>query len=112
MINYGDLKSKVTQLAKEQLTELLPKILDECKDYFQKQKASHEENKFKQVIHRNVTCDNCQASPILGVRYRCVVCEDYDLCSKCECEDIHKHPMLKISNPKKYKEFLKDLIKK
>ena len=112
LINYVDLKAKVTQLAKEQMNELLPKILDECKTYVQQQKACQEENRFKQVIHRNVVCDGCNVSPILGVRYKCVVCEDYDLCAQCEAKDNHKHPMLKITSPKKYKEFMKDLIKK
>jgi hypothetical protein len=33
--------------------------------------------------HAAVTCDNCLMSPIQGVRYKCSVCPDYDLCSSC-----------------------------
>jgi hypothetical protein len=35
------------------------------------------------VIHENVACDNCQAHPIRGVRYKCSMCPDYDLCACC-----------------------------
>jgi hypothetical protein len=34
-------------------------------------------------IHIGVSCDLCQSSPIRGVRYKCEVCRDYDLCSNC-----------------------------
>jgi hypothetical protein len=38
------------------------------------------------LTHENVRCDNCQTLPIRGVRYKCAVCVDYDLCSSCiEC---------------------------
>jgi hypothetical protein len=31
-------------------------------------------------VHKNVTCDGCELSPILGARWKCSVCADYDLC--------------------------------
>jgi ankyrin repeat protein len=36
-----------------------------------------------EVIHGNVTCDSCQVDPIMGLRHKCLVCRDYDLCHKC-----------------------------
>lgn len=41
------------------------------------------------VVHRGVTCDKCGRSPIVGVRYRCSNCQDYDLCEDCEARDEH-----------------------
>lgn len=33
--------------------------------------------------HRNVRCDGCDVSPVIGVRYKCAVCPDFDVCSRC-----------------------------
>lgn len=33
--------------------------------------------------HDGVTCDNCKAVAFIGVRYRCSMCPDYDLCESC-----------------------------
>jgi len=35
------------------------------------------------VRHESITCDVCGVSPIVGVRYRCTVCPDYDVCEIC-----------------------------
>jgi hypothetical protein len=35
------------------------------------------------VSHAGITCDQCGASPVVGVRYRCSVCPDFDLCDSC-----------------------------
>lgn len=112
LINYTDLKEKVTQLAKEQLGILLPKILDECKTYVKNEKSKDKNNECKQIVHQKIMCDSCTALPIIGTRYHCVICEDFDLCSNCEVTEVHKHPMLKISSPEKYQAFLKELIRK
>lgn len=49
-----------------------------------------------QVVHQEVRCDGCQAFPIIGIRYKCAVCPDFDLCEKCENSCNHDHPFLKI----------------
>lgn len=57
------------------------------------------------VRHRNIACDNCQKTPITGVRYKCMhpSCPDFDLCSVCEAlpKPVHPrdHPLLKIRAP-------------
>ena len=38
-------------------------------------------NTFK--VHACVVCDGCQASPIIGRRFKCSDTANYDLCSKC-----------------------------
>jgi len=53
-----------------------------------------------QIIHKNITCDACNIEPIIGNRYKCTECADYDLCEKCESQGIHSHHLfLKISTP-------------
>jgi len=51
-------------------------------------------------VHPGVTCDACDKQPIEGNRYKCVVCEDYDLCGSCEAAGRHPgHNMMRISSP-------------
>jgi hypothetical protein len=53
-----------------------------------------------QVEHEAVECDACEVNPIKGVRFKCSVCPDYDLCEGCEAKGVHpEHPMLKIRDP-------------
>lgn len=47
------------------------------------------------TIHRSVTCDGCGLSPITGKRFKCLMCHDFDLCSKCEAKNDHAHPMVR-----------------
>ncbi|ORZ11982.1 hypothetical protein BCR42DRAFT_453919 [Absidia repens] len=49
------------------------------------------------VKHNNVICDHCNAD-IVGVRYKCGHCPDYDLCEACEPLRLHNqdHVFLKI----------------
>ncbi|XP_030376829.1 protein ref(2)P [Scaptodrosophila lebanonensis] len=42
------------------------------------------------VIHDNVECDSCGVLPLVGFRYKCVQCPNFDLCQRCEA--AHKHP--------------------
>jgi len=35
------------------------------------------------AVHPGVTCDSCGVSPILGPRFKCERCHDYDLCGNC-----------------------------
>jgi len=52
----------------------------------------------EEVVHHGVTCDGCQQSPIKGIRFKCKVCADFDLCTACEAKNIHPadHPMFKF----------------
>merc|ERR1739842_91527 len=41
----------------------------------------------------------CEKTPIVGHRYKCVVCDDFDLCGSCEAAGCHPvHNMIRISN--------------
>jgi hypothetical protein len=41
------------------------------------------------VHHHGYVCDSCHAHPIRGMRWRCLNCADYDLCSDCYMRDKH-----------------------
>lgn len=58
--------------------------------------VSDQINSANQEVHSTVICDGCEATPIMGVRYKCSVCKNFDFCSMCEERRCHEHPFLKI----------------
>ena len=53
------------------------------------------------------SCDGCHQFPITGSRYKCKVCEDYDLCDECfRCRRVHRHPFYRINEPGRTKFYL------
>jgi len=52
-----------------------------------------------QTVHHGVTCDGCSTYPIVGNRYKCSVCPDYDLCESCHSQEKHKeHTLNKVES--------------
>lgn len=43
------------------------------------------------VQHIGVVCDGCGASPIVGTRFKCTSCPDYDLCQGCHEKRTELH---------------------
>ena len=56
------------------------------------------------IIHYDINCSKCNQL-IEGIRYKCSVCKNYNLCSKCEESNEHEHDFFKIKkNENKQKE--------
>ena len=36
------------------------------------------------TIHNGIECNNCNKNPIQGIRYKCLICDNYNLCESCE----------------------------
>ena len=55
-----------------------------------------------EAMSHNVICDQCGIYPILGIRYKCEICADYDVCSECIAKLLKKndntHSFRTISN--------------
>merc|ERR1712226_831325 len=50
-------------------------------------------------LHPGIVCDGCDG-PVLGPRYKCLVCADYDLCKDCEGRGLHsQHKMVRLPQP-------------
>ena len=47
------------------------------------------------TIHKNIACNECKVFPIVGYRYRCLECPDYNLCEQCEKTVEHEHNFIK-----------------
>ncbi|KAM6224820.1 sequestosome-1 [Rhynchocyon petersi] len=53
----------------------------------------------RNMLHPNVICDGCNG-PVVGTRYKCKVCPDYDLCATCEGKGMHRqHSKLALLSP-------------
>ncbi|XP_078684809.1 sequestosome-1-like isoform X2 [Branchiostoma floridae x Branchiostoma belcheri] len=51
------------------------------------------------IFHPNVVCDGCNG-PVMGSRFKCTVCPDFDLCGTCEGLGLHpEHELLRLRNP-------------
>ena len=84
----------IVDVVQKELQNYLPKMMKKM------QKDAQKKTKPKiEVMHPNIICDNCDCEPIVGVRYKCSVCKDFDLCEKCEANTTHEHPFLKIRHP-------------
>ncbi|KAK7486952.1 hypothetical protein BaRGS_00021768, partial [Batillaria attramentaria] len=59
-----------------------------------------EEMELVPSTHPHVTCDACAMCPIMGPRYKCKVCDDYDMCENCfRSIKSHRHPFLRYTEP-------------
>jgi hypothetical protein len=60
--------------------------------------SSNRINKEGKIIHRMVSCDGCGMCPIIGERFKCTVCPNFDYCSNCKqlFGNIHGHAMEEV----------------
>ena len=58
-------------------------------------------NNQKYVIHKGIKCNECGMNDIIGIRYKCSKCPNYNLCENCEENTEHdeNHMFVKIREP-------------
>lgn len=47
-------------------------------------------------FQNDIACDGCGWQPIIGIRYKCSVCQEFNLCRECKERKGHPHAFLKI----------------
>jgi hypothetical protein len=55
-----------------------------------------------QHLHPSVRCDGCDMHPLVGPRFKCAVCINFDLCESCFNSGFHAsegHPCHRIERP-------------
>eukprot|EP00828_Plagiopyla_frontata_P035856 TRINITY_DN47459_c0_g1_i2.p2 TRINITY_DN47459_c0_g1~~TRINITY_DN47459_c0_g1_i2.p2 ORF type:complete len:352 (+),score=79.23 TRINITY_DN47459_c0_g1_i2:162-1217(+) len=78
--------------------------IDDCNQSFiQKesiiiQEKTEPQKEIKISIHINCICDGCGMNPIIGIRYKCSVCKEFNYCENCEMSKEHEHLFLKIKD--------------
>jgi len=88
--------AQLTHVVREEVREYCKSTFMGMLQDFLTQKRSEQ----AKVEHTRVECDGCSCAPIKGIRYKCSVCHDYDLCEVCEAKGTHpEHPMVKIRQP-------------
>lgn len=82
--------------------QLSAAYLERLKEAHQMKSSSHDsaEHSSKEgFLHQGIHCDSCNGQ-IYGLRYNCVQCFNYDLCSKCEAAGNHSlHVMIRLPGP-------------
>ena len=67
----------------------------------------NKENKRKKEIHYSIICDGCNMGPLVGNRYKCKICQNFDYCEKCyeknKTTHSHEFELIKKSEFKKPK---------
>jgi len=48
--------------------------------------------------HFGVECDGCKAAPLVGPRFKCPACPDYDLCGNCYTRKLELHGNCEAAN--------------
>lgn len=77
---------------------MVKSFTQEMKKEKEKEKKNHIE---KQPVHYNIQCDGCKVFPIVGKRFKCKTCPNFDYCEKChnELKQKHGHEFNLISKP-------------
>lgn len=94
----------ITFSSDDELTEALSYINDGVfKVYIEEKSETRRETKetgsSHGVYHPRIICDGCEGR-VRGLRYKCTVCPDFDLCSGCKSAGLHsEHEMITIEKP-------------
>lgn len=95
------LKSADSELKEKKQCEFFMKVVEctcneECP--FKKTQTLKQPLIGSKKMHSHVTCDVCFTRDIVGKRYKCLICVNFDICETCEAKDSHnQHPMIRCS---------------
>ena len=86
------IKQSIREMVQSKMKILEQSILEELA---KKEKENHI------ITHKGISCSNCGMRDIVGIRYKCTTCPNFNLCENCEENIDHddNHVMLKIKEP-------------
>jgi hypothetical protein len=105
MLENSSLKDSVIEAVKQTINNNIEKFKDELiKKAIEESTMAIDKamnSSYCLTVHSGIRCNECGVSPIVGIRYKCNICQDYDLCQNCEGKkgDDHKHPLTKHRQP-------------
>ena len=77
--------------------------MNEMSEIISKSKIKSQNESMCNTVHEGVKCQKCNQYPIIGYRYKCSVCNNYNLCQNCEENSEHEHDFIKIRKVNKNK---------
>jgi hypothetical protein len=92
----------------------LNKLEEERQIKYQSELSKYSQNRISMsvcnTIHNGIKCEKCGINPIQGIRYKCSICDNYNLCELCE--DLNselqfhnnQHDFIRMRNEKKKKD--------
>uniref|UniRef100_A0A915PU36 ZZ-type domain-containing protein n=1 Tax=Setaria digitata TaxID=48799 RepID=A0A915PU36_9BILA len=84
-----------SQLRIQTIAENLPQYENE-----KTPRKAEKGNKRTKESHPFVTCNRCD-QPLYGIRYKCAICDDFDLCEECEKDGTHPdHALIRYATPR------------
>ena len=112
-----DILEKSIQQSKIIINEFMEKVIKEeekRQNIFQDELSKLTQSKLSlsklnATVHKNIQCNHCKTNPIIGIRYQCSECNDYNLCESCEelnaeeCFHPKEHDFLRLRFEKEQK---------
>ena len=97
----------IIQEIPEKLEKNFENKTKELESFYNKYKIK---NKSYKEIHTGIKCQKCFMNPIIGIRYKCSQCNNYNLCEQCENEnsESNEHPHVFLKYIKKEEQILLD----
>ena len=68
-----EISSKTIELIQNEIKDLIPNLLNEAKELPDQKHLNREINVYNSQIHDGTKCNECGMSPIVGLRYICVI---------------------------------------
>ena len=116
VLSTDDIQKEIEEITQQELPAMLNKLYDELKQKVESKLQERILNKLNQNLlqsqtkesklystneHIGIHCNNCDCFPIKGIRYKCSVCNCFNLCEYCEVlvGDKHEHPLYKLNSP-------------
>ena len=99
-----NISEKIEEIGKVVLplaNQIVNKITENLEKKEIKLKAGAPKKEENKKVHVGIHCNGCGVNPIVGNRFKCAICDNFDYCEKCESlhKDSHKHPFIKIYSP-------------
>lgn len=108
-MDFGKIANALVEAAIEQFKEIVHELSN---SHVRLQINEQYHDQEPRAVHESASCDRCSPTaykPIIGVRYRCLICRDFDLCGDCEAlvqklkervgNHEYGHTMAKIVTP-------------